>query len=429
MEKYILRGGVPLIGDVEVSGMKNAALPILYATILVGGKCTLEHIPNISDVLVTLEILKGMGAEIRMINRTTYEIDTTNVRGGSSNYQLVRTIRGSYYLLGCEMGRFGRAHVGFPGGCDFGSRPIDFHIKGFEALGGKVRTEGGYISITTPNGIHGASIYFDGSSVGATINVMMAAVLAKGTTTIDNAAKEPHVVDVANFLNTCGAKITGAGTDVIKIRGVERLHGRSYAIIPDMIEAGTYMIAAAATHGKVRINNVIPKHLESVAAKLEEVGAKVEMLDDSVIVTGARKIRKTTVKTLPYPGFPTDLHPQFAALLSVAPGVSYITETIWPKRFRYINELNCMGASIKVDGNTAIIEGVPELSSACVKAVDLRAGCSVLIAGLMAKGKTEIYDIKYIERGYDDIVTKLSGLGANIMKVDVPEGISAQRAN
>ncbi len=421
MEKLVIEGGIPLQGSVDVSAMKNAALPIIYATVLVAGKCRLENLPNISDVTTSFEILRGMGAKVEHIGNSVVEIDTTDLVGSTSDPKLVGTIRGSYYLLGTELGRFGKARVGYPGGCDFGGRPMDLHIKGFEALGGETVEDEEYITINAPLGVRGNGIYFDGNSVGATINVMLAAVLAKGITTIDNAAKEPHVVDLANFLNTCGARITGAGTDMIKIRGVEKLHGCTYAIIPDMIEAGTYMVAAAATCGSIKINNVIPKHLEAIAAKLEEVGAEVEMLDDSVIVIGRGNYKRTNITTLPYPGFPTDMHPQMAPLLAIANGQSRIRETIWPKRFRYVEELKLMGADITVneDTATAIINGVDALKPAKVKAVDLRAGLAVLIAGLMTEGTTEIYDIKYIERGYENIVSKLSGLGARIKKVPI----------
>lgn len=421
MEKLVIEGGIPLQGSVDVSAMKNAALPIIYATVLVAGKCRLENLPNISDVTTSFEILRGMGAKVEHIGNSVVEIDTTDLVGSTSDPKLVGTIRGSYYLLGTELGRFGKARVGYPGGCDFGGRPMDLHIKGFEALGGETVEDEEYITINAPLGVRGNGIYFDGNSVGATINVMLAAVLAKGITTIDNAAKEPHVVDLANFLNTCGARITGAGTDMIKIRGVEKLHGCTYAIIPDMIEAGTYMVAAAATCGSIKINNVIPKHLEAIAAKLEEVGADVEMLDDSVIVIGRGNYKRTNITTLPYPGFPTDMHPQMAPLLSIANGQSRIRETIWPKRFRYVEELKLMGADIIVneDTATAVINGVDALKPAKVKAVDLRAGLAVLIAGLMTEGTTEIYDIKYIERGYENIVSKLSGLGARIKKVPI----------
>ncbi len=428
-EKIVINGGRPLVGTVETSGMKNAALPIIAATLLVKGRCVLENIPNVSDVAALLELIKGMGATVRMLTRTSYEIDCTNIIGGTSNYDLVRRMRGSYYLLGAELGRFGRAHVGYPGGCDFGVRPIDQHIKGFEALGAVVNTEGGYIDMEAPNGVRGSSIFFDIVSVGATVNIMLAACLAEGTTVIDNPAREPHIVDLANFLNTCGADIRGAGTDMIKIKGVRELHGCTYAIIPDMIEAGTFMIAAAATSGRVRINNVIPKHLESISAKLLEMGADVEELDDSVIVSRTGALSKCNVKTMPYPGFPTDMHPQMSILLCLADGVSYISEGVWENRFRYVEELQRMGASIKVDGKTAIIEGGTPLSAAPVKAVDLRAGVAMIIAGLATEGITEVSDIKYIERGYDDIVGKLVGLGADIRKVLAPDEVSMDKAN
>lgn len=430
MEKILVRGGTPLMGSVEVSGFKNAALPIIYACVLVKDKIVLENIPNISDITCSFEILKGMGAKIRMLDRTTYEVDCTNVIPCSSEYELVRKIRGSYYLLGAEFGRFGKARVGLPGGCDFGVRPIDQHIKGFEAMGGIVNTEGGYVEITSEDGPKSASIFFDVSTVGATLNIMIAAATAEGTTYIDNAAKEPHIVDCANFLNSCGANITGAGSDVIKIRGVEELHGCTYAIIPDMIEAGSFMVAAAATAGSVRINNVIPKHLESITAKLIEVGADVEEFDDAVHVTGCAKMRKTSVKTLPYPGFPTDMHPQMTAMLCRAEGVSYINESIYDNRFRYVEELNRMGAQIKVEGRIVYIEGPAKLNAAPVIATDLRGGIAVMIAALMCEGETEISEIRLIERGYDDICGKLQGLGADIRRITVPDPVSTvKKAN
>lgn len=421
MEKIVVHGGVPLMGSVEVSGSKNAALPIIYACALVPGKVVLENIPNISDIGCSFSILRGMGAEIRRLDRTTYEIDCTNLTPGTSDYSLVRKLRGSYYLLGAEFGRFGKARVGLPGGCDFGVRPIDQHIKGFEALGGEVSIEGGYIDIQSKDGAHGTNIFFDVSSVGATINIMIAAATAEGVTIIDNAAHEPHVVDCAQFLNTCGANISGAGSDVIKIRGVKELHGCSYAIIPDMIEAGSFMVAAAATGGSVRIGNVIPKHLESITAKLLEVGVDVEEFDEAVHVTSTGKIRRTSVKTLPYPGFPTDMHPQMTALLLRAEGVSYINESIFENRFRYVEELRRMGAQIKVEGRIVTIEGGAPLSAAPVMATDLRGGIAVLIAALMCNGQTEITESRLIERGYDDICGKLRGLGADIRKIDLPD--------
>lgn len=409
------------MGSVEVSGSKNAALPIIYACALVPGKVVLENIPNISDIGCSFSILRGMGAEIRRLDRTTYEIDCTNLTPGTSDYSLVRKLRGSYYLLGAEFGRFGKARVGLPGGCDFGVRPIDQHIKGFEALGGEVSIEGGYIDIQSKDGAHGTNIFFDVSSVGATINIMIAAATAEGVTIIDNAAHEPHVVDCAQFLNTCGANISGAGSDVIKIRGVKELHSCSYAIIPDMIEAGSFMVAAAATGGSVRIGNVIPKHLESITAKLLEVGVDVEEFDEAVHVTSTGKIRRTSVKTLPYPGFPTDMHPQMTALLLRAEGVSYINESIFENRFRYVEELRRMGAQIKVEGRIVTIEGGAPLSAAPVMATDLRGGIAVLIAALMCNGQTEITESRLIERGYDDICGKLRGLGADIRKIDLPD--------
>ena len=421
MEKIVVHGGVPLMGSVEVSGSKNAALPIIYACALVPGKVVLENIPNISDINCSFTILRGMGAEIRMLDRTTYEIDCTHLVPGTSEYELVRKLRGSYYLLGAEFGRFGKARVGLPGGCDFGVRPIDQHIKGFEALGGEVSTEGGYIDIRSEKGARGTNIFFDVSSVGATINIMIAAATAEGVTIIDNAAREPHVVDCAQFLNTCGANISGAGSDVIKIRGVKELHSCSYAIIPDMIEAGSFMVAAAATGGSVRINNVIPKHLESITAKLLEVGVDVEEFDEAVHVTAAGKIRRTSIKTLPYPGVPSDMHPQMTALLLRAEGVSYINESIFENRFRYVEELRRMGAQIKVEGRIVTIEGGAPLSAAPVMATDLRGGIAVMIAALMCSGQTEITESRLIERGYDDICGKLRGLGADIRKVQLPD--------
>lgn len=429
MEKIIVNGGNPLFGQVEISGSKNAALPIIYACVLVRGKCVLENIPAISDITYSFEILRGIGAEIKMLGPTTYEIDCTDVEVGRSDYELVRKIRGSYYLLGAEFGRFGRARVGYPGGCNFGVRPIDQHIKGFEALGGRVTTDGGYIEIESDGGAVGNNIFFDVSTVGATLNIMIAAATAEGTTIIDNAAREPHIVDCANFLNTCGAKISGAGSDVIKIKGVKELHGCTYAIIPDMIEAGSFMVAAVATGGSVRVSNVIPKHLESITAKLIETGATVEEFDDAVHVTAGEKIKKTNVKTLPYPGFPTDMHPQMTALLCLAEGTSYINESIYENRFRYVEELKRMGARIKVDGRIVVIEGGAPLSPAPVIATDLRGGVAVLIAALTCKGKTDISEIRLIERGYDNICEKLKSLGADIEKVVLPDNVEIQKAN
>ena len=417
MEKIVIEGGRPLFGEVDIHGMKNAALPIILASILTEDKCVIEHLPAISDVTLALEILRSMGAGVRMINRTTVEIDSTHIKCGNSPYDLVSKMRGSTYLIGAELGRFGRARVGWPGGCDFGVRPIDQHIKGFEALGAQVDIENGYIVANAPEGLHGGSVYFDCVTVGATINVMIAAALAPGQTVIDNPAREPHIVDLANVLNTCGAKITGAGTGMIRITGVERLHGCTYAIIPDMIEAGTYMAAVAAAGGRVRINNVIPKHLEIISAKLEEMGAEIEEYDDSIIISRTEPLRRANIKTLPYPGFPTDMHPQMSAVLCCASGTSMVSEGIWENRFRYVDELLKMGADITVDGRTATIVGVDRLTGAPVRAVDLRAGAAMIIAALAADGRTEISGIGSIERGYDDIVGKLSRLGAQIKKM------------
>ena len=428
MEKIVINGGKPLRGSIEVSGSKNAAIPIILATLMVNDICVIENVPAISDITLSLEILAAMGCRIRMISKNTVEIDSRGAMGGVSPYELVRKMRGSYYLVGAELGRWGKAYVGLPGGCDFGVRPIDQHIKGFKALGAKINVEGGYIDAKADE-LTGSSIYFDMETVGGTINVMIAASRAKGTTIIENAAREPHIVDLANFLNTCGAKISGAGTDTIKIKGVDRLYGCTYAVIPDMIEAGTYMCAAAATGGHLKVANVIPKHMEAVTAKLEEMGVDIIENDDSIEVISTGELHRINVKTLPYPGFPTDMNPQFGALLCLADGVSCLTEGIFNNRFRYVEELKRMGASIKVDGSTAIIEGGVPLSGAPVKAVDLRAGVAMIIAGLSIKGKTEIEDIHYIERGYDDVVGKLRAVGADIKKVIVPDSMQLDIAN
>ena len=421
MDKIVVRGGACLHGSVEISGMKNAALPIIYACVLVEDKCIIENIPDVRDTALSLRILEEMGAYVKRIDKTTYEIDCTNVKCGTSKAELVQKIRASYYLLGSEFGRFGKSNVAYPGGCDFGGRPIDQHIKGFELLGGTVTADCDHVEIESDHGPVGTNVFFDLVTVGATINVMLAAALGEGTTIIENAAREPHIVDLANFLNTCGARISGAGTDVIKIKGVNSLHGCTYAIIPDMIEAGTYMIAAAATGGCIHVTNVIPKHLECISAKLEETGATVDEYDDSVVVTGRPVIRKANVKTHPYPGFPTDMQPQMATLLLMANGVSYVSEGVYEKRFRYVEELQKMGAAIKVDGRTAVIEGGKPLHGAEVIATDLRAGVSMIIAALCAEGTTEISQIHLIERGYDDVVGKLRSMGADIEKVSYPD--------
>lgn len=430
MEKIVVKGGKPLNGSVEMSGMKNAALPIIFACVLVRDKCYIENMPNVRDVTFALEILSKVGARIRNVNKNTVEIDCSDVKLCDAPYELVSEMRASYYLLGAQLGRFHKARVALPGGCDFGERPIDQHIKGFEALGGTVVIESGNVHIDAPLGVRGASIFLDKASVGATMNLMIAACVGEGTTYIDNAAREPHIVDLANFLNTCGARISGAGTDMIKIRGVSSLHGCTYTIIPDMIEAGTFMIAACATGGTVRINNVIPKHLESITAKLEEVGADIQEYDDYIIVSGCQKVTSTSIRTLPYPGFPTDMHPQMTVLLCKANGVSYVSEGVYEnKRFKYVGELARMGANIKVESQTAIIEGGKPLSAAPVRAVDLRAGVALIIAALMCPGETEITDIFRIERGYEDIVGKLKMLGADIKKVIVPDHAEMKKAN
>ena len=418
MEQIVINGGRPIVGTVEVSGSKNAALPILFATILTSDICTIENVPQISDVSLTLEILREMGAKVKEIDKNTFEIDTREAQSGRSSYELVRQMRASTYIMGVELGRFGNAKVGWPGGCNFGIRPIDQHIKAFEALGASFVNENGFISITSDK-LVGSSVYFDTVSVGATVNAILASVFAEGTTVIENAAKEPHIVDLANFLNTCGASVRGAGTDVIKVNGCKKLHGCSYAIIPDMIEAGTYMIAAAATKGKLKIENVIPKHLESITAKLCEMQVDVEEDDDFVIVSYNGKLVNVNVKTQPYPGFPTDMHPQMSALMCLAQGTGRITEGVFENRFRYVEELSRMGASIEVAGETAIIEGGKPLNPAPVRAVDLRAGAAMIIAGLSTNGKTVITDIEFIERGYDNIVNKLKTLGADIEKIEI----------
>lgn len=418
MERFIINGGKRLSGKIEVSGMKNAALPIIFSTILVEDRCIIENIPEIRDVTTALEIITAMGARVRMLDRTTVEIDTTGIVCGSAPYELARSIRASYYILGAELGRFGMTTSAFPGGCNFITRPIDLHIKGFEALGATVSIDEGSIHAFAKDGLKANSIYLDIESVGATINIILAAVKAEGLTIIDNAAREPHIVDLANFLNSCGANISGAGTDVIKIRGVKSLHGVSYAIIPDMIEAGTYMIAAAATHSVLTVANIIPKHLESITAKLEEMGVSVVEDDESVVVDGRCSLSRIRLKALPYPGFPTDMQPQMCVLLCLANGVSTITDSVWDNRFRYTGELARMGANITVEGKTATVVG-GKLRAAGVKAVDLRAGAAMVIAGLASEGETTIDDVYHIERGYERMVEKLNAVGADIRRVEV----------
>lgn len=418
MDKFVITGGNRLTGQVEISGAKNAAVAILPATILAESPCRIENIPNISDVNSILEILTTLGAKVRRVNKTTVEIDGSHINQPVVPYDLARKMRASCYFLGALLGRFSHAQVSMPGGCDFGVRPIDQHIKGFEALGANISLEYGMVEAHAMS-LHGAQIYLDVVSVGATVNIMLAAVKAKGLTIIENAAKEPHIVDLANFLSSMGADIRGAGTDVIKIRGVEHLHGVTYSIIPDQIEAGTYMVAAAATGGDVLIKNVIPKHLESISAKLVEAGVTLEEFDDAIRVKSNGRLNHVNIKTMPHPGFPTDMQPQMAVLLSIAEGTSIITEGVWDNRFRYVDELKRMGANIQVDGKIAVIEGVDHLTGAPVKATDLRAGAALLIAGLVGCGVTEIEDIHHIERGYEYVEEKFAALGADIKRVPI----------
>ena len=419
MDKFVITGGNRLSGEVTISGAKNAAVAILPAVILSDGVCRIENIPNITDVNTMAHILQDMGAGVRSINSSTLEIDPRTVRTHVAPYELVRQMRASSYLLGALLGRYHHAVVGMPGGCNFGVRPIDQHLKGFMALGASYSLDGGMVDVVADD-LVGSHIYLDVVTVGATINIILAAVKAKGLTVIENAAREPHVVDLANFLNSMGADIRGAGTDVIKIHGVDCLRGTTYSIIPDQIEAGTYMVAAAATCGDVLIKNVIPKHLESITAKLEEMGVQIEEFDEAIRVTRTGALNKCNVKTMPHPGFPTDMQPQIAVLLSIAKGTSIITEGVWDNRFRYVEELRRMGAQISVDSRLAVVEGVDHLVAAPVKAVDLRAGAAMVIAALCAQGTTQIEDIQYIERGYDAIVEKLRSLGADIRRIETP---------
>lgn len=425
LEKFVICGGKPLKGSVRISGAKNAAVAILPAVLLADSPCTIENLPEISDVSTILKAMRALGAQIRMINKTTVEIDPTNVNSFVVSKQMAEGMRASSYFLGALLGRMGRARVAPPGGCDFGTRPIDQHIKGFEALGAKVTFENGMVEARSKK-LSGSSVYLDVVSVGATINIMLAAARVRGLTVIENAAREPHIVDLANFLNSMGANIMGAGTSVIKIRGVEHLKGTTYSIIPDQIEAGTYMVAAVATGGDVMIENVTPKHLESIAAKLIETGAVIEEYDEAIRVRMNGRPKHCNVKTMPHPGFPTDMQPQIGVLLSLADGASILTESVWENRFRYVNELRRMGAQVQVDGKVAVFQGVDHLEGAPVKAVDLRAGAAVVIAALAAHGHTEIEDIHHIERGYDSIVEKLRALGADIRRITVPDTSVAQ---
>ena len=417
MEKLVVTGPTQLKGEVEISGAKNAAVAILPATLLIDGVCTIENLPHISDIEISCEILEKLGAKITWNNKNSITIDTREIKTTKAPLDLTSKFRASYYIIGSMLGRKGEIEVGMPGGCKLGARPIDQHIKGFEALGANVTVEKGKINAKARK-LKGAPIYMDIVSVGATINVMLAAVLAKGTTTIDNAAKEPHIVDVANFLNTMGADIRGAGTDVIKINGVEKLHGdATYSVVPDQIEAGTFMLAAVATRGDITLKNCITKHLESITAKIIEVGGNVEDNIDSIRVWCNKRPNKAHIKTLPYPGFPTDLQPQMGVVLSLANGNSVINESIWESRFQYTDELNKMGAKITANGKTAFFEGVKKLSGAPVYCTDLRAGAALVIAGICAQGETDIYNLQHIDRGYEDIEGKFRKLGANIKRV------------
>lgn len=416
MDKFVINGGKPLHGEVSISGAKNAAVAIVAATILADEPVVLENVPEISDISICLKILYEMGASIKIIDKNTMRIDTRGISDPVVPYELARSIRASSYFMGTLLGRFKRADVPPPGGCDLGDRPIDQHLKAFSALGAKHSIDGGIVSLRADELI-GNTFFFDKCTVGGTINAICASVKAKGLTVIENAAKEPHIVDLANFLNSMGANIMGAGTDVIKVRGVDFLKGITYTVIPDQIEAGTYMVAAAATKGDVWIKNVIPKHLESITAKLRAVGATVEEFDESVHVFVDGPLLKTTVKTLPHPGFPTDMQPQFSTLLTSAEGTSIVTDDIFDNRFRYVSELRRMGAEITVEGTTAVIQGVEKLTGATVRATDLRAGTALVIAGLMASGTTVVENIFHIERGYENIDVKLNSIGADIKRM------------
>lgn len=425
MEQYVIKGGQPLEGEVTIAGAKNAALGILAAAVMTDQEVIIENVPNVRDTRVLLQAIEGIGAKVRYIDEHTVSICGASINPNSDlcvDDEFIRKIRASYYLLGALLGKYKRSQVALPGGCDIGARPINLHIKGFEALGAQVDITNGTIS-TYAEELIGSHIYMDVASVGATINIMMAAVLAEGKTTIENAAKEPHIVDVANFLNSMGANIKGAGTDVIRIRGVKELHGTTYSIIPDQIEAGTFMVAAAATKGNVLIKNVIPKHLEAITSKLNEIGAHVIEYDDSVRVMSDKRLKPTNIKTLPYPGFPTDMQPQMAVTLALSNGTSIVTESIFENRFKYVAELTRMGAHIRVEGNTAIIDGVKSFTGANVAAPDLRAGAALVIAALVADDFSVVSDIKYIQRGYEKFDEKLQELGAKIEKVDTEKDI------
>ena len=417
MEQYVIKGGNPLVGEVEIGGAKNAALPILAAVVMTDETVKIENIPDVRDTNVLMQAMQEIGVHIEHVDRHTVKMNASQIQDLIVDNDYIKKIRASYYLIGALLGKYKRAEVALPGGCNIGSRPIDQHIKGFKALGAEVKIAHGRI-VASAEKLTGGHIYMDVVSVGATINILMAAVLAEGQTIIENAAKEPHVVDLANFLNSMGANIKGAGTDVIRIKGVSRLHGTEYSVIPDQIEAGTFMFAAAATKGDVTVKNVIPKHLESISAKLIEIGCEIEESDDAVRVVSSKPLTHTHVKTLAYPGFPTDMQPQIAVTLALSQGTSIVTESIFENRFKYVDELAKMGASIKVEGNTAIIEGVEKYTGARINAPDLRAGAALVIAGLAAEGYTVVEDIIYIQRGYEDFSKKLQGLGAQIEKVN-----------
>ena len=428
MTKYIVQGGHPLFGEVRISGAKNAAVAIIPAALLVDGVCRIENIPQISDVTALLKILEQLGANVRFLNRSSVEIDCRHISTTQVSQELAHKIRASYYLIGALLGRFGEAEVSMPGGCNFGGvRPIDQHVKGFVAMGAEVR-EGDFICAKAEGGrMKGANIYLDVVSVGATMNIMMAAVLAEGTTVIENAAKEPHIVDLANFLNSMGADVKGAGTDTIRIFGVDKLHGGSYAIIPDQIEAGTYMAAVAACGGQVLVRGIIPNHMDCITAKLQEMGVQVEEQDDTLLVRRSGKLHRANVKTLPYPGFPTDMQPQITVALCLAEGTSMVTEGVWDNRYRYVGELTRMGAQIRVEGRSAVVEGVEHLNAASVQAYDLRAGAAMVIAALAAEGTSEVSNVHYIERGYEDIIEKLRSIGAQIESVECEEVVETRQ--
>lgn len=420
----MIHGGRKLVGEVEISGAKNAAVALIPAVILCDGPCILENVPDISDVSICFKILREMGAEVEEIGKSTFRISTENIKNCCVPYESARKMRASYYFLGALLGKYGKARVSMPGGCPLGDRPIDQHLKAFSCLGAKCRLDHGMVDLTTDR-LKGSQIFLDVVSVGATMNAILAAVRAKGLTIIENAAKEPHIVDLANFLNSMGADIMGAGTDVIKIHGVDYLHSATYSVIPDQIEAGTFMCAAAATGGDIIVKNVIPKHLESITNKLRKIGVNIEEFDDSLHVWVDGPLVKTNVKTMPHPGFPTDMQPQITTVLTLAEGTSIVTEGVWEQRFRYVDELRRMGADISVDGKVAVVEGGVKLMGAPVKACDLRAGAALIIAGLAATGITEIEDIFHIERGYGSIELKLQKLGADIKKVSVPDVVAA----